>query len=520
MSETTLQNPPGVLERFSRWLGEQVDSFFNWLFDLHDSPAGTRSLVVNLYFFLAYALSVALNHSTTEWASLIVEWQGLINNPGEFNTLYTSILFNTLLAPAVLARMLVLVAPFWFMNDMAAVYLGDVFEKDFDIAKTFINQAAFGGFYNVIRIRNGKIAEENIDSPIVQIGGPGYIMVELDSAVLIETPDGQSRIIGPSAGQWKNRALLDGFERIRQGFDLRDISGGQDVTARSRDGIPITAKNVQYTYSVYRGESPKKTLQVPFPFDEEVIKKQVYGEVRPVSPGKVPERKPDWATPKPGNIYSNINSELGIFISKRGLSEFFSTIGAPEEEAFLALEEEIRKNSQQISGSASSNGSGQPLKPGDFTARSLITKMFYEEDGFRNILKKKGLQLNWIGVGTWDTPHEIIPARHMEAWKISRENFIRNHPDELKKLENEARLNENTLIIQELINKWVLLREANDEELIETLLAEFHEKLESALAIYEREGAAPPASLLDALHALNQVRGIRAHHIEPEEGVG
>lgn len=523
MIATDSVNPnPGPASRARSWVSQQVDSFLNWLFALHDSSASMRSLLTSLFFLLAYILSIVFNHSAEEWVTLFNIWIGL--EPVKETTILPiplDILANTLLAPAVLARMIALAIPFWFMTDMAAVYLADIFEKEFDVAKTFLGQAAFGGYYNTIRISNGKIAEEHLESPIVQIGGPGYLLVELDSAVLIETPEGEARIIRPSGGEWRNRAVIDGFERIRQCFDLRDISGSQDIVARSRDGIPITAKNVQYTFSVYRGgESVKKTLPVPYPFDDDVIKKLVYGEVRPVSPDKVPERKPDWATTKPGNIYSNINNELGGFISKRGLSEFFSTIGAPEEEAFNKMEENIRKSGQEISGIGSSNGGSQPLKAGDFTARSLITKLFYDDKGFRKVLKNKGLQLNWIGIGTWDTPHEIIPARHMEAWKISRENFIRKHPDELEKLETEARLNEITRLIQQVIEKWYRLKGTSDEEFIDLMLDEYHEKLEAALGTYEREGQDPPRNLIDALYALNQVRGIRAHNLEPDEGVG
>ena len=68
----------------------------------------------------------------------------------------------------------------------------------------------------------------------------------------------------------------------------------------------------------------------------------------------------------------------------------------------------------------------------EFVPRSLLTRMLY--DNFQARAEQRGTHINWIGVGTWDTPAQIIPKNHREAWKISRENFRRGNSAELQRI--------------------------------------------------------------------------------------
>ena len=57
---------------------------------------------------------------------------------------------------------------------------------------------------------------------------------------------------------------------------------------------------------------------------------------------------------------------------------------------------------------------------------------------------ERGVELFWIGLGTWRVPTEIfpetriVPQQHIEAWKISRENLGKSNGISSGYFEREA----------------------------------------------------------------------------------
>ena len=500
-----------------------LDSLVNSIFALKHNTALLRGTLVNLFFFVVTVYLVASSQTLDQWGLLVGNFISVLlfpsiplangdGVPQTFMNLFLAIFGN----PQVWGHVLALFAPYWLMSRIAAIYLADIFEKEESVALRFIGQAAFGNDYNTLHIREGKIVEADQESPIVQIGGPGYVMVELDSAALFERPDGSPHVIPPTVGEWRGKKVIEGFERIRQAADLRDIMGSQEVGARSRDGIPVIAKDIQYSYSIYRGENPVKTLQTPYPFVDKAVESLAYKLPRPVRPGVAPAGKPDWLSPLPGKVNGPIQLELGSFVSRRSLSEFLASIGAPEAAALRSREDELDKLGQLLSGRNGDNAGEILFKPAAFTSRSAITAMFYKEDGFKKRAADRGFQINWIGVGTWVTPAEIIPANHLEAWKISRENFLRSDPEEIEHLREETRLESHLQLIQAIpINKFYYMssNQASDAELVDSIIGDYYDTIQSALEIYEREGRELPQVLLEAMSVLNEVRGINRRWI-------
>lgn len=503
------------------WVGGIIDSVINELFSLTHTAAIMRVTLIWLLFFTIWFFMVAGTRSLDEWSELwgnffsvlLFPTLPLLNGDDVTTTFlkFFGAVFGNL---TVWGHLIALYAPFWLMHRIASIYLADIFEKEESVAHRFITQAAFGTDYTTVRIREGKIVETDQNSPIVQIGGPGYVMVELDSAVLFERPDGTPHVVAPTVGEWHGKKIIEGFERIRQAADLREIMGNQEVSARSRDGIPVVAKDIQYSYSIYRGENPVKTLQTPYPFVEKAVESLAYKLPRPIKAGVAPSGKPDWLTPLPGKINGPIQLELGSFISKHGLSEFLASIGEPEENALRSREDELDKMGQQFSGRNGNNAGEIFFKSGAFTSRSFITALFYDEEGFKKRAADRGFQINWIGVGTWFTPTEIIPANHLEAWKISRENFLRNRPEELKRLGEDANLQENLRLIQTMpVGKFYNdLQKSNDADLIDDLLGEYYERLLSAKEFYERDGLEVPMALEMAIRTLREIRNLPPYH--------
>jgi len=506
--------------RVRNGVSDAFDNFLNFVFALQDKVAHVRSTAITFYFGGLFVIFTVTSRTPEAWNALFAP----LITPEAFpstesaSTALFSLILAIVFTPSVWAHMIAAYAPFWLMHRITAIYLADVFEKDEEVAHRFISQAAFGTDYNTVRIREGKIVEADQSSPVVQIGGPGYVIVELDSAVLFERPDGSAYVVPPTVTERRSKRVIEGFERIRQAADLRDINGNQDIIARSRDGIPVIAKDIQYSYSIYRGENPNKTLQTPYPFSEKAVESLAYKAPRPVKPGAPVSPKPDWHTPLPGKIAGPVLNELNGFVSKRGLSEFLSSIGAPEEEALRNREDELDRLGQQLSGRNGSNAGEIFFKPAQFTSRSAITAMFYDEEGFKKRATDRGFQLNWIGVGTWVTPAEIIPANHLEAWKLSRENFARNNPEQLKRLQEDARLQESLRLIQTMpIAKFYPEhRQIPENELIDSLIGDYYERIQSALELYERDGEELPFVLLEALRTLNEIRGINQRWVGDE----
>ena len=506
-----------TLNNAQRWLIETTDYVLNQVFALRHTVAGLRSAVTWVLLLALALVFVVTSRSAEDWAWLWSNFSSaLTGRPLPEDVSSTNALVNffgaVFLNPAVWARLIALCAPFWLMHRITSIYLADVFEKDEEVARLFILQAAFASDYGTIRIREGKIVESDHNSPIVQIGGPGYIIVELDSAVLFEKPDGRPHVVAPTVS---GKRVVDGFERVRQVADLRDIMDSYELSARSRDGIPVLGKDIQYTYSIYRGENAVKTLKTPYPFDENALISLVYKAPRPVKPGVAPSSKPDWHTPLPGKLGGSIQGELGGFVNKRGLSEFLSSIGDPERDALRNLEEKLDKDSQLLSGRNGTNAYEDSIKAVPFASRASITAMFYNES-FKKTLSGKGFQVNWIGVGTWVTPAEIIPANHLEAWKLSRENATRNNPEQHKRLREEEHLQESLRLIQTMpIGQFYTeLKQVDDDVVIDALIGDYYERIQSALELFERDGQELPLVLLNALHVLNIVRGTSHRWVE------
>ena len=506
---------PSMMSRAKTWAKAVIESALDWVFSLTHSAGLYRDTVRWAAFALIYLFSVASLYDLNGWSNLLASLvpPGAAQNPSILVIQLGVFVFQSFLHPEVLRRVIAIVAPYLLIHRFAAVYLADIFEKDTEVATRFIKQAAFAEDYLTIRIRAGKLIESDEGSPIVQIGGPGYVTVELDSAAVFERPDGTVRVIGPTAKLPRGRAVIDDFERLRRCIDLRDVIDKHEITARSKDGIIVKARDIQFSYSVYRGENPKKSLDLPYPFDEDALKRMVKGAVTPVFLDKLSKKDPEWKNPLPGPLGVSINMEFSAFVSRRGLSEFFSSIGSPEEESLRQREEQIHKDAQALAGHEGFNINESPLKSVPFTSRPGLAEFLFGSDGFKNAMKNaKGLQVNWIGVGTWETPSEIIPTNHLEAWKTSQENRRLGGAEQLNRLYNDTR----TATIIRLINELPIYtytrlyndletRKRTEPEVLDMLFKEYIEFLRGISKYFEEHQQKIPENIVTALESVNRL---------------
>jgi len=454
-AETTLQKEQHLFNELSRRLANAV---INRVFDLRPERAVQRMQYLLFLFFLSGFL-ITLTHEDYSLRFWGQHFQSIFLYM--FNSAYAAtyngnpfidflnFAVRAFTDPHTLQYLPIFLAPFFIALQSAAIYLADIFElEDVGVARSFIREVALTASDETIRIKHGEISEEHRQSSNYLIGGPGKVMVDLDSVALFEKPDGTPHVIGPTGKQPGGKATLDGFERFRQAIDIRDHyvdlrdqdPQSQSVKSRSRDGLPITATDVRLMFSVYRGEKQKTSPQYPYPFSSEAIEKIVYKAVSRVTPDQ----------PNPSAYeFSWINNMIGLirgrlsgFMSEQKLSDYLASIGIPEFEKTKQSEELLAEQVQQLTQQTDETMKNKEIKhPPEFTPRYKITNLFSKfAEEFTKSARNNGVELHWIGVGTWKTSVELVPEKHLEAWKISQDNLKNGSDELLKRAENEAML--------------------------------------------------------------------------------
>jgi len=137
-----------------------------------------------------------------------------------------------------------------------------------------------------------------------------------------------------------------------------------------------------------------------------------------------------------------IRGRLSGFMSERNLTEYLASSGLPELEKLKQREEVIAEQVRQLTQPTDDPANPKAAKPPPtFTPRHKITNLFSQfTTEFTKSAHNSGVELQWIGVGTWKTPmdKDIVSENHLEAWKLSQENIGKGSPDAFNKAENEA----------------------------------------------------------------------------------
>jgi len=412
-----------------------------------------------------------------------------------------------------LARLvIILFIPAFIAVTMAGNYLADIFElKDPAVAWEYIYGLALGGATYVLHIRDGKVSEESLDSPVLLIGGPGIVLAEFDSAALFEKPDGTPHVIGlasnvPDAGGTPN-IILDGFERLREPIiNLRDqyigSSSGEPMTvvSRSLDGIPISATDVRGMFSVRR-EKPEdatvSSIQAPYPFDPHDIERLIYKQTVPVQvEGPFPSGPPG---PWTSTMQGLIRGALVEFMNQHRLGEYLAGIGALETDLAEFREDTIVSTTLRYS-SDLPDATGQKASRLRFHPRTeLIERFMRTGDGFARRARERGLELHWIGVGTWKMPNELsnelITDQHLEAWRLNLDNGERSSPESAQTISEEAYYREKLRLIQEVpLNSHQKNQARYNEKavLLQCMLQDYWDQVGGALEAYYETGAPSP----------------------------
>ena len=450
---------------FNELFSRLRDALLDRLFDLRPESAARRMQYLAILFIVSGFLITLQYYPLILWAQRIQEIflylfnptyaAGYVGNP--FNN-FILFVYQAFTDPRAFQYLPIFLASFFIALQSAAIYLADVFElEDVSVARSFIWEVALSGGGKTIRVSQGEISEEHRETPTFLIGGPGRVIVDLDSVAFFEKPDGTPHVIGPTGKEPGGRARLEGFERFRQAIDIRDHyvdlrdqdPRSESVKSHSRDGMPITATDVRLMFSVYRGGGPKPPVEeTPYSFDKKAIEQIVYKATSKVTPGQAnpSAHEFEWTN----NMIGLIRDELSSFMNKHNLSVYLASIGMPELEKIKQREETIAEQIRNLAQSDEEKPKAKEDKQlPEFQPRYKITNLFTQfAQEFTDRSHNKGVELHWIGVGTWKAPIELIPDKHLEAWKISQENLGNDSPKAMKEAEEKARIDK----IETLIN--------------------------------------------------------------------
>lgn len=486
-------------------------------FGLTQKHARMRNILVWLGFFALWSLVIIVKYPQ-EWGdSLKMVFISLLKpaagGPAFPAALLSFITFS--IGKAFAAGVLKYIPLFLLPNILgkyaAVKYLKDIFEFDEeDTAWFFISRAAFASTYQKVTIDQGGISEEDRKSPIVLIGGPGYVQVNLDSAALFEKANGELEVIGPTL----ETRMLEGFERLREMadgqyaiFDLRDqFVGGLSLESRSREGIRIKAENIKVLFSIYRGSLP--TQEQPYPFDFHAIKSLVYGQVVDVASLKSGRKAAfQWT----GAMSDMVRDELMDLIASRTLSEILASIGELE----AAKNEQTQKQIDDLTKQVAPGVNVLPATPiamPEFISRPEITGMFYNEK-FKQCAKTSGLDLSWVDIGTWEITETILLQNHVEAWQLSQKNMGRKAALE-QELE-EICTRELIRLIQDVLTKRFanLFASRSAQFTVRNLLVAYHTQLVAARNLYAAHKKTTPIKLARALQYLDKILDVVPHYV-------
>jgi hypothetical protein len=473
------------VKRFKELYDKWLDYHLNKFFDLSVYGPSYRSIRI---FFLRVGFVFVV------FIAYLLSYSFLAQVYSQQTTLSSLIIVTGL---NLIRLLLILWIPVFIAIEMAGNYITDIFElKDPSVAWKFIGEISLGGASEVLHIRDGKVAEEDKDSPIVLIGGPGRVEVEFDTAVLFEKPDGTPHVIGPvvAKSEEKDPAILEGFERLREPIiNLRDQYFGYNssdaiaVESRSLDGIPISAKDIRIVFSIHRSDgsdSQKPSKEKPFLYNPQSVQDLIYQQAVQVLQGEHPSGEPGAWT---GTMRGMVSGEIGAFMSQNKLTEFLASISTPEIEAQEHREDTILLQTLRYSDQLSESESEAFTKP-NFHPRTELTDRFMKyTDGFAKRANERGMDLHWIGVGTWKAPDEKINVRHREAWQVALENAAHSSNQALEQIVDEACLKEKLRLIKNVPLEAYKDSEGDlieKEKRIEALLQNFWEQMGNVLNFY------------------------------------
>lgn len=143
-------------------------------------------------------------------------------------------------------------------------------------AGLFLYRLIFGvwTFRPYLLVKEGKLAAGE-NSVLHRVGGPGYLVIYNDTAVVTERCGRLERILSAHLPKPKNYPYLEPFEKVWEIIDLRPQQWTFPVKGMTRDGIPVICEaDIRFKIDdrPADGGAPKPpTEDEPYPFTAEAV---------------------------------------------------------------------------------------------------------------------------------------------------------------------------------------------------------------------------------------------------------
>ncbi len=159
---------------------------------------------------------------------------------------------------------------------IAASFVKNLYKiRTLEEAGSLIYRLLFGvwKFGPYLLVKEGKLAAGE-NSVLHRVGGPGYLVIYNDSAVITERCGRLERILSAHLPRPRNYPYLEPFEKIWEIIDLRPQQWTFPVKGMTRDGIPVTCEaDIHFKIDDRPdGGAPKPpTENEPYPFTAEAV---------------------------------------------------------------------------------------------------------------------------------------------------------------------------------------------------------------------------------------------------------
>jgi hypothetical protein len=249
-------------------------------------------------------------------------------------------------------------------------YIQAVYTLDqFRLGLRYTIALVFGFFYPSLQIEEGQMKISDGKTNLLEkIGGPGFLVIQPGSLVLLEGVDGEPRVCAEGLN------FVTRFEKIREVINLDDQKDFiESLNATTKDGIRIQIRDVSYGYRLRTGrthsEKARQDPKAPHPFSYQAVLKMVYGR----SVGK------PGLTPWERMVRNAIESAIANYIRENRFDEFASPrFGQPETRVVIA----------------------QNL----------------DSESTRARLKGIGAELLWADIGHFEVVDERVDIQRAETW--------------------------------------------------------------------------------------------------------
>jgi hypothetical protein len=393
----------------------------------------------------------------------------------------------------------------------------------------------------ILSIRNGTISKNKPHQTLQTVGGPGYVVIDKNSAAVFEQPNGDFLILRDSSGCYHGRHYIEPFTKLRQVFDLRPQSSTiASISSRTKDGIVVKVEDMELSYGLSK-PIPKKMQgvdQILPTAAAKTITSAVHNLTYTQENGTLfwKEKFPEEITESINSII-NRNSLLEILTKLENHQLFPTSKNTQNERSFISPVQ-----SRRVAQNNTKVVMVDPLIPFSppvdlqppFNLHILVesekipagnilsgfwsqnnslenNKYFSNFTGSRQPYKNN-LWLEWKKTGKWTLPLEIMHVLQTVTFKDTMKELCKITPERIA-LENEHRQVQAALqlVRNTPIQTFSRVKADNTDRLtsISLLIGDYLTQLLLAKEDLIHKGCVPPAALENAITHIQRVQDLQ-----------